>query len=760
MPRCLIPLSLLAMTAGALAQPASPAEKPAEKPVEKTVENAVDKSAGKSVEKPVEKAAEKPAAKPASLSADSPVARVEVKGAAEDYDPRRDDTASKTIISNAEIMKYGDTNVFDVLKRAPGVTVIGNSVRMRGLGNGYTQMLVNGERPPPGFSLDNLPPEQIERIEVVRAASAEFSMQAVAGTINIVTKKTVAKAQRDLRLNVSHAPDQRDAALFGTVADKAGNLSWTVNSVLARSLRDSPSGGLDDFTTPEGDLVQQRDWRRSSANRATFLGAQPRLSWKLPGDDMLHVNAFVQASWTDGDYSTAYTNRIGRFSAVDYVDRHSETGGRSRFVGADANWVAKLGGGKLDAKINLSHGRTSNDSDELASTLASTEGAAVRLRRQADNQARYNTVSSTGKYSRTMFEGHALATGWEINRQQTEDNDLRIEGVIGTTPVVIPEQFRPTVLRYAAYGQDEWNVTKNWSVYLGARWEAIRTDSEGTGLHTTQSNSHVLSPVAQTLYKFPDKSGRQVRLALTRTYKAPTTAQLTARRTEAPENTRFNPDSTGNPDLRPELANGIDLTYEHFWAPGAVFSVGTSQRRIRDYIRSRLSQDSDGRWLNQPLNDGNATVRSLDVELKFPLKTLVKDAPAFDFRASVNKNWSQVDTVPGPDNRLDQQVPLTANLGLDYRADRVTAGTSFAYRQGTPVRTSPQQTIRLFQRRDLDAYLLYKYTPGAQLRVSVNNLLGEDTFGYSRYGDANGTSRSWSRSHGYPRLSANLELKF
>ena len=75
------------------------------------------------------------------------IIEVTVNGAT-DYDPRRDDTASKTVIRQDEILKYGDTNVFDVLKRAPGVTVIGESIRMRGLGNGYTQVLVNGERPP------------------------------------------------------------------------------------------------------------------------------------------------------------------------------------------------------------------------------------------------------------------------------------------------------------------------------------------------------------------------------------------------------------------------------------------------------------------------------------------------------------------------------------------------------------------------------------------------------------------------------------
>lgn len=127
------------------------------------------------------------------------VQQVEVRGALSAYDPRRDDTAAKIVVNHDEIVKYGDTSVLDVLKRVPGVTLSGNGgrgseVRMRGLGNGYTQILLNGERAPAGFTLDSLAPDLIERIEVLRAASAEFSTQGIAGTINIVLKKTVRPA--------------------------------------------------------------------------------------------------------------------------------------------------------------------------------------------------------------------------------------------------------------------------------------------------------------------------------------------------------------------------------------------------------------------------------------------------------------------------------------------------------------------------------------------------------------------------------------
>jgi outer membrane receptor for ferrienterochelin and colicins len=684
------------------------------------------------------------------------VAKVEIKGSAEDYDPRRDDTASKTVIGNAEIMKYGDTNIFDILKRAPGVTVIGNSIRMRGLGGNYTQILVNGERPPPGFSLDNLPPEQIEKIEVIRAATAEHSMQAIAGTINIVLKKVVAKAQRDFRLNASRSDSQRNLFLNGTIADRSGNLSWYANPVMGRFMTDSDGYGTDRFIDPAGQVTKLRDYTRAGKGTGSFAGFSPRLNWKLPDDGQLNFSAFLSANRSEFDNSSAYTYRLGNFNRIDYADYTGRSLARMRNAQGEVNWVTKLAGGKLDAKLSGS-GRSGRQ--ELRS-LAVTADRAVTYRSDRDTDEDNTTWSTTGKYTRTLFEGHALASGWEFNRQRNADDVLRIEGRLGSEPAPIRERFEPSVTRYAAYAQDEWNVTKNWSMYFGARWEAIRTDSDGTGLPSTRSKSHVLSPVAQTLYRFPDKSGRQLRAALTRTYKAPTVQQLTGRRYYAEENSLFSPDNGGNPDLRPELANGIDLTYEHFWAPGAVFSVGTSQRRIRDYIRSLLRQEADGKWIWQPVNSGNATVRTFDIELKFPLKAVMKDAPGIDLRASVNRNWSTVDGVPGPDNRLGEQIPLTATAGIDWKGAQHSAGASLAYRGGGPLRISLQQSQQQFRRRDLEAYWLYKFTPQHQLRVSGSNLLGDDNRNYQRYATAAGTEENLGNTPDSPRISINLEMKF
>src|SRR5205085_5104517 len=157
--------------------------------------------------------------------------QVVVTGSADAYDPRRDDTATKIVVNHDEIVKYGDTTVSDVLKRVPGVTVggaagRGGDIRMRGLGAGYTQVLINGERAPAGFSIDSLAPDVIERIEVLRAASAEFSTQSIAGTINIVLKKTIKTAQRELKAGYGHGRDVANPSFNLQLSDLLGTLSY------------------------------------------------------------------------------------------------------------------------------------------------------------------------------------------------------------------------------------------------------------------------------------------------------------------------------------------------------------------------------------------------------------------------------------------------------------------------------------------------------------------------------------------------------
>jgi outer membrane receptor protein involved in Fe transport len=195
--------------------------------------------------------------------------KVEITGNAAQYEPRREDTASKIVVTQEEMAKYGDTTLADVLKRQPGITVSGGNagrgggeIRMRGLGAGYTQILLNGEPAPPGFTLDSLPPSQVERIEIVRAATAEFSTQAIAGTINIVLKSKVTAAQRSLKLTLEGANVFKGSTLDLQLADKSDRMSYSIGGNLRAGNFNQDSMRNEDGTDAQGQANLLRTSRR------------------------------------------------------------------------------------------------------------------------------------------------------------------------------------------------------------------------------------------------------------------------------------------------------------------------------------------------------------------------------------------------------------------------------------------------------------------------------------------------------------------
>ena len=59
-----------------------------------------------------------------------------VEVTAKQYDARRDDTATKIVVTEEEIKQFGESNIAEILKRQSGITINGNEIRMRGLANG------------------------------------------------------------------------------------------------------------------------------------------------------------------------------------------------------------------------------------------------------------------------------------------------------------------------------------------------------------------------------------------------------------------------------------------------------------------------------------------------------------------------------------------------------------------------------------------------------------------------------------------------
>ena len=89
----------------------------------------------------------------------------------------------------------------------------------------------------------------------------------------------------------------------------------------------------------------------------------------------------------------------------------------------------------------------------------------------------------------------------------------------------------------------------------------------------------------------------------------------------------------GNAALKPELAWGLELGYEHYLDAGGVLSANVYLKRIDDLIRNVRSQEPApgtgvSRWVSRPQNVGSADAAGLELEAKARLQDLWAGAPA------------------------------------------------------------------------------------------------------------------------------------
>ncbi|MFZ6870706.1 TonB-dependent receptor plug domain-containing protein [Undibacterium sp. Di27W] len=704
-----------------------------------------------------------PAEKADAKASESKIQKVEVQGT-RNYDERRQDTATKIVVTQEDIVRYGDTTISEVLKRLPGVTIggvqgRGGDIRMRGLGAGYTQIMLNGEPSPPGFSLDSLSPDLIERIEVIRAATADLSTASIAGSINIVLKKSVQTAQKELKLGLFEDGGKFGENINYQVSDKAGRMSYSISGNLNHGQYERPS--YSDEVRTDANGRPYTAMHTNSLGWGTFnnLGFSPRINWNFENGDTLTTQSFVNASRFDGHFSEMRTfdivgilpeelkgkeDSLKPIYASDLQNVHSD----SSMLRTNLNWIHKLAdSAKLDVKLGLNYNKRNSDVE----LWGYGENKAQILDRRSISGATDKGLTMSGKYSAPFVQDHSFVFGWDGAYSKRGETRTQVD-VSNTLPLInLDENFNADVTRMAVFAQDEWNVTKQWSVYGGLRWEGIDTRSSGdfkansTDKNNTPYSIHnrfsVWSPILQTLYKLPDSKNDQVRLGITRTYKAPDTNRLIPRRFISNDNSQGNPDSQGNPNLKPELAWGLDMAYEHYLPGGGMLSASVFFRRINDITRTDLSQDTNGKWVSMPVNDGQATTRGIELEAKFPLRAMMEGAPAIDFRANVSFNWSTLSSVTGPNNRLDSQTPVSANLGIDYKLDKIplTIGGNASFQDGGLVKISDTQSSYSVPKRVLDVYALWKFDPKTNLRVSLGNLLHQDNINIGSFTGSNGS---------------------
>ncbi|MBL8352511.1 MAG: TonB-dependent receptor [Burkholderiaceae bacterium] len=663
-----------------------------------------------------------------------------------DTEQRRRDPVARTIYGREELERYGDISVGDALKRLPGVTMQGGSPRLRGLGAGYTQLLVNGEPAPPGFSLDNLSPGQVERIELTRGPSAEYSAQAVAGTVNIVLREAPRSRQRELTVRLGYQAVRPTVSANGSWGDRvgegAGTLSWTVPAAVYQWRGRADTTSLRQALGPDGN-PQRLDVAGTDQYWGHGFNLGPRLSWKLDEQDSLDWQTFAQRH--DHDNQARFVTEVLEGQPPVSVDDRLRSGGGWQMLRSGLQWQRKQPDG---SRWELRGGFQASSSRALGRTEGVDADGTPTLMRETRNHNSERSLTAGGKHGRPLGEVHTLVLGWDGERRRRTEQRSIVENGADLLPGFEGLPFEADLGRVALFAQDEWELAPRWSASLGLRGERIVTTSAGQD-GPLRNTSQVITPLLHLNHRLDGAGKDLVRASLTRSYKAPELNQLMARPSINPQypasgpNTEIHPDSIGNPALNPELATGLDLAFEQYLAQGGVLGIGGFYRRISGVIRNQVTLQAVPwaqvpRWVSQPVNLSQATSVGLELELKGrgdELLTALADRQPWlkglNLRSSANVYRSSVDGIPGPDNRLAGQPPWSATAGFDqalgpaFGGPPLTVGASLAYTPGYRTQQTADRALVIDPVRSLDAYAMWAIARQTTLRLAASNLLAD-----------------------------------
>ena len=212
--------------------------------------------------------------------------RVEVIGEIV-YRDRTEATAPVLSYDLEYFQRFEPLTVGDMLKRVPSVTFVSDvleydGVRLRGLDSGYTQILINGKRVPGAgldraFFVDRIPAEIVERIEIVRSASADRSGDAVAGALNIVLRDGYSIDGGYIRAGTTRFDDgeyESNVGVFWGGQALGGNVLLGANVQGRRNPKDKFSqrfdapGGTLDNTEVQTDVRSGTDYAFNADYRA------------------------------------------------------------------------------------------------------------------------------------------------------------------------------------------------------------------------------------------------------------------------------------------------------------------------------------------------------------------------------------------------------------------------------------------------------------------------------------------------------------
>lgn len=682
--------------------------------------------------------------------------------------------SSISVIKATTIEEQQVKDIKDLLRYEPGVTVRrgpyrpasaaaaggrgGNEgVNIRGLEGNRILLMEDGIRLPSAFSFGPLEAgrgdygdmDLYKRVEILRGpASSMYGSDGLTGAVNFITKDPgdfLDIFRKPTYFSIKPSYDSMDGSISTTaVAALGGERFQAMLIANKRQGHEVKNQGQRSIVGPNRDAANPQNSDSNSLLGKVVFAATPR--------DKLTLTLLHHEGKTTSDVLSAITPTTLALRANDSVERNrysldydfSDTK-------ANGSWLFQ------NAHVKLYY----QDANNHQTSYEQRRPAADRTR---DNIYEENTLGGSAQAESTFGTGslqHKLIYGFDTST-------ARISGVRnGTVPGVgespFPNKAFPDTdyTLFGAFLQDEIALTPQGKLTLvpGVRFDSYRLSPQKnnpayTG-QATSSSGQAVSPRLALMLAINPALVPYIQYA--RGFRTPTPDQVN----NSFGNPMFGYATIGNPDLKPETSNTIEVGLR-----GKINTDGNSvlrystaafTGRYKNFISQEIISGSGRPYVNpyiyQYINYGQARISGLEARLdwQFSNGIGIKTGMAY------TKGSTESD---GQSKPLDTVNPFMAVLGLRYEpSERWFAQADISYQAGK--RRSDISTATYFAPPSAtiaDLRAGFNFTKFATLYAGVSNLFDNK---YWNWSDVRGLAQNSTVKDAYtaPGRTFNIGLK-
>ncbi len=692
------------------------------------------------------------------------------------YRDRTSDIAPTLVYDLEYFQRFEPNTVGDMLKRVPGVGFVGADVmeydgaQLRGLGGGYTQVLINGKKVPGAgddrsFYVDRIPAEMVDHIEIKRSASANRSGDAMAGAINIVLRDAYVFNGSYIRVGVNRWYDGETNPTFGAVTSfeaLGGRLLAGFNVQDRYRRKEKRSDRFTDNTMAEKvsweDQTEVKDGRDYSANLSytADLGDSGRFSIdgfyiktdrdvsevsfeeELDDDETIDarvpgLDPYDQKNYGIGaEYKFDMAGGTTVLSAdhARFENSQATTEGEEVFVSGAENWddTWSVDGAEWD--------ETAYEAEAVSAKDAETGFKLAHMRPIGNAELEFGVDFRTKKR-----ESLVTRYQWEAGEQgqvPTFPADYELDGSVAST---IEEKRLDPYIMLSGKGE-----VFSWEA--GLRYETTRSEVEY--VEDEESEGRVDKDYNELLpsvnLRWDVTEADRINLSLAKTVKRPNFNELVPALLDGEFGDN---DYIGNPELAPETANGLDLGFEHRLGRKGVVGLNFFYRDVKDLIEivntgepseemqdtweemiedgdavdltDAMAQEPAESWLYTSANVGDGKVWGFEFDLSTPLSVFGLDNTG----VFVNYSWvkSEVEDFMGT-RPFNDQAKSVYNIGFIQDLPDIGASFGLTYRKQGDARArllGEEAIVRYGA--ELDAFVEKRFGDSFSVRLSANNLL-------------------------------------